>query len=289
LQPFSVRYEAKYDVEVLQPIIECEGHLPDGMSDDTAREMAWIELESLLTEARVPYMIERAKEIKKENPDEKIIVYTDYKSAGIVDQLQVAFRDAGFRVGLFTGDDKSGWVNDVGTDADGNKILENPFKQGKLDVLIATRTFQVGVDGAQEVCNTIFFNGFVWNDTDFEQIKGRLVRTGQTKDKVHVYLFFTTLEGFRFDYEVKYLRVLRKRALGDLIKDGRLPKDVSLGVEEQKVIAIDEILSNRRSGFPSKEKLQELHARRAEDQIKTELEELKKEYPNANFELGDDD
>ena len=285
IQPFSIRYEAKYDIEVLQPIVECAGYLPDEMSDETARETSWIDFESFLTEIRTPFMLKKMREIREKNPDEKFVIYTHYVSSGIVDQLQIAFRNAGYRVGLFTGEDKTGWIEEKGVNEEGKRIYGEPFKEGKLDVLIASRTFQVGVDGAQGVCRNIFFNGFVWTDTEFEQTKGRLVRSGQDSKRVYVHMFFATVNGFKYDHEVKYLRVLRKRALGDLCRDGRLPKDVSLGEKKEKENAIEKILVNRRSGFPTKEALNQMHSEEAQREVKTQLEELKKQYPNANFDL----
>ena len=288
-QPFSLRYEAKYDIDIEQPITECFGFLPDEMSDDTARETPFIQLETFLTEVRIPYMLKKFREIREKNPNEKLVLYTHYVGAGIIDKLQTAFINAGYRTGVFYGEDKSGWVKEVGKDFEGKPINEYPFKEGKLDVLIAGRTFQIGVDGAQYVCKNIFFNGFVWTPPEFEQTKGRLIRSGQSEKKVYVHMFFATVNNFRYDYEVKFLRVLRKQAMGDLCKDGRLPKDVALGEEKEKAKAIEKMLQNRKSGFPTKEKLKEMHAEEAQKQIKTELDELQKKFPKATFDLGEGD
>ena len=286
-QPFSLRYEAKYDIDIEQPITECFGFLPDEMSDDTARETPFIQLESFLTEVRIPYMLKKFREIREKNPNEKLVLYTHYVGAGIIDKLQTAFINAGYRTGVFYGEDKSGWVKEVGKDFEGKPINEYPFKEGKLDVLIAGRTFQIGVDGAQYVCKNIFFNGFVWTPPEFEQTKGRLIRSGQSEKKVYVHMFFATVNNFRYDYEVKFLRVMRKQAMGDLCKDGRLPKDVALGEEKEKAKAIEKMLENRRSGFPTKERLKEMHSEEAQKQIKTELDELQKKFPKATFDLGE--
>jgi len=272
--PYSVRYEPKYDIDVLQKPILCEGFVPDTMSQETGMKMSFLEWESFFTSIRIPYMLKTAKKIIEKDPKAKIMIYTDWRRGGIQDQLETAFRDAGFKVGLYTGDDKSGMEIDMGK-VGGHRKYYNPFVEGDINVLIATRAVAVGKDGIQTVCNHVFFNGLVWTWTDFEQIRGRLVRTGSMFSKVFVHLFLARVNEVDFDYEVKFLRIMRKKALGDCIRDGRLPKEFKMPKQKElKLDYIKKMFENRLSGFPTKEKIQEEQAEEAKQAIEEEVDKM---------------
>ncbi len=281
--PYSVRYEPKYDIDVVQTPIICEGYLPDSMSDETKSELSFLEIEQYLTEARIPKMVERAKQIFKDDPEARILIYSDMKT-GIVDKIGEAFTDhPEFKVGYFTGDNKAGMIEDLGT-VDGRRKYRNPFIKGDVNILIATRAIAVGIDGIQKVCNHIFFNGLVWTWADFEQIRGRLVRTGHFSKKVYVDLFFATLDGYAYDLNMKYKRIIRKKGLGEIIRDGRLPKEVSTGVtDKEKEEAIKNMIKNRRSGFPTREELERKHAEIATSQMTKDIENLSEDFPTEEL------
>ena len=272
--PYSVRYEPKYDIDVIQKPIFCEGFLPDTMSLESALDLEWLEWESMFTSFRIPKMIADAKKIIEKDPNAKILVYSEYRGAGIEDQLQVAFRDAGFRVGMYTGDDKTGFQVDLGT-VGGKRKYYNPFVKGDVNVLIGTKAIAVGVDGIQEVCNHIFFNGLVWTWADFEQVRGRLVRSGSNFKKVYVHLYFARCNTVDFDYEVKFKRIKRKKALGDCLRDGRLPKEYES--PKSSVLRkqwVEKLFEERQTGFPTKEELTEKQAEEARKTIEKDLERL---------------
>ncbi len=282
LLPYSVRFEQKYDIDIIQKPIVCEGFLPDNMSEETGQKLSWLEIEQIATKYRIPPMLEEAKRIMKEDPNAKILIYTDLKT-GIIDQLVEAFGEhKEFKIGIFSGDDKTGMVKDLGF-VDGKRKFFNPFVKGDVNLLIATRSIAVGIDGIQSVCNHIFFNGLVWTWADFEQIRGRLVRTGQIKDKVFVNMFFSTINGYPYDLNLKYKRIIRKKGLGELVRDGRLPKDIDTGVTKQeKKDFIETCFKNRISGFPTKEELELKHSEIAQQQIETDVEELQEEFPEID-------
>ena len=70
----------------------------------------------------------------------------------------------GWKVGFYTGDDKTG--------------LEG-FLNGDIDVLIGSSAIGTGVDGLQQVCNRLIVNVLPWTAAEFEQLKGRIYRQGQ--------------------------------------------------------------------------------------------------------------
>lgn len=283
LLPYSVRFEQKYDIDIIQKPVVCEGFLPDNMSEETAQSLSWLDIEQISTKYRIPEMVKEAKAIMKKDPTSKILIYTDLKT-GIIDQLVEAFGEhKEFKVGMFHGDDKTGMVLDMG-EVDGKRKFFNPFVKGDVNVLIATRSIAVGIDGIQTVCNHIFFNGLVWTWADFEQIRGRLVRTGQKKDKVYVHMFFASINGYPYDLNLKYKRILRKKGLGELVRDGRLPKDIETGItKREKKEFIKTCFKNRISGFPTKEELEMKHASVAQRQIQTDVEELQEEFPEVDL------
>lgn len=289
LLPYSVRFEQKYDIDIIQTPVVCEGFLPDSMSEDTAQSLSWLDIEQISTKYRIPEMIKEAKEIMKKDAKSKILIYTDLKT-GIVDQLVEAFSEhKEFKVGLFHGDDKTGMVLDMG-EIDGKRKFFNPFVKGDVNVLIATRSIAVGIDGIQTICNHIFFNGLVWTWADFEQIRGRLVRTGQKKDKVYVHMFFATLNGYPYDLNLKYKRILRKKGLGELVRDGRLPKDIETGItKREKKEFIKTCFKNRISGFPTKEELELKHSQVAQKQIESEVEEIQEKFPEIDLGGSNDE
>jgi len=259
--PVSLNHVKRYNIKTKgkdEPIT-VEGFLPDYYTDEQIRKLSYLELDQIATKYRIPKIIELLKKCKG-----KSVIYSYYRT-GVINQIQEALSkeinpETGepYRVGFYTGLDKSGMVRKTGkVDVDGNEIIENPFILGEIDVLIATRAFGVGFDGVQEVCNNIFFNGFVFTYGDFEQIIGRLIRSGQFSDTVNVYLIFAKLNGVAFDYELKYLRVKAKKSLGDCIKHGTLPKRIRIGKQDkQRKRALDTMLKNKISGFPTKEKVE---------------------------------
>ena len=83
---------------------------------------------------------------------------------GIDRLLRDALVEDGWKVGFYTGEDKSG--------LDG-------FLEGDVDVLIGSSAIGTGVDGLQQVCNRLIVNVLPWTAAEFEQLKGRIYRQGQ--------------------------------------------------------------------------------------------------------------
>jgi superfamily II DNA or RNA helicase/septum formation topological specificity factor MinE len=112
-------------------------------------------LEQILTRARLPVI--------REQIQPKTLIYTHYVQ-GIDKLLRDALENDGWKVGFYTGDDKSG--------------LEG-FLNGNIDVLIGSSAIATGVDGLQQVCNRLILNVLPWTHAEFEQLIGRIYRQGQ--------------------------------------------------------------------------------------------------------------
>jgi hypothetical protein len=98
------------------------------------------------------------------------LVYTHYVD-GMVAPARAHFEDLGYRVGVYTGSDKSGL---------------DPFRHGELDVLIGSKAVGTGVDGLQWVCDNLVFLSLPWTGAEYEQVVGRVHRQGSAFGKVRV-------------------------------------------------------------------------------------------------------
>jgi superfamily II DNA or RNA helicase len=158
-----------------------------------------LSIEKFLTDARIPEIIRLI--------DGQTIIYTEYVE-DIVRKISEAVENAGFAFALYTGYDRSGLTK---------------FLNKKVQVLIASRPLSVGVDGLQHICNRLILNTLPWTNAQYQQLLGRLVRKGQIRDVVHVYLIKASIGGYEYD-ELKWKRIQFKRTLADCAVDGVLPE-----------------------------------------------------------------
>jgi hypothetical protein len=156
-------------------------------------------IEKVLTDTRI---LEIVKLI-----DGQSIIYTEYVE-DIVGKISKAVENAGYTFALYTGYDRSGLKR---------------FLDKKVQVLIASRPLSVGVDGLQHICSRLIINTLPWTNAQYQQLLGRLVRKGQIRDVVHVYLIKASIGGYQYD-ELKWKRIQFKRTLADCAVDGVLPE-----------------------------------------------------------------
>jgi hypothetical protein len=160
-------------------------------------------LEQVLTRARLPVI--------RAHVTPKTLIYTHYVQ-GIDRQLWEALVADGWKVAFFTGEDKSG--------LDG-------FLEGDVDVLIGSSAIGTGVDGLQRVCNRLIVNVLPWTAAEFEQLKGRIYRQGQSRENVDIILplTFAEISGQRWSWCVSKMQRLRfKKSIADAAVDGVVPE-----------------------------------------------------------------
>jgi hypothetical protein len=160
-------------------------------------------LERILTRARLPVI--------RAHIQPRTLVYTHYVQ-GIDRLLRDALVEDGWKVGFYTGDDKSG--------LDG-------FLEGDVDVLIGSSAIGTGVDGLQRVCNRLIVNVLPWTAAEFEQLKGRIYRQGQTRSAVTMILPLTYAEvhGEHWSWCASKMQRLRfKKSIADAAVDGVVPE-----------------------------------------------------------------
>jgi hypothetical protein len=162
-----------------------------------------LQLEKILTVARLPVI--------RQHIQPKTLIYTHYIQ-GIDRILRDALVNDGWKVGFYTGEDKSG--------------LEG-FLNGKIDVLIGSSAIGTGVDGLQHVCNQLIVNVLPWTHAEFEQLKGRIYRQGQTRDtvKMVIPLTYATVNSQRWSWcDSKMQRLKFKKSIADAAVDGIVPE-----------------------------------------------------------------
>ena len=203
LVSLGTRWVPKYDAELEQ----CEVPIDcaDAIEEIRAlgRAGSPLALEQILTRVRLPII---RREVRR-----KTLLYTHYLQ-GIEGPLRDALTADGWRVGFFTGDDKSG--------LDG-------FLRGDVDVLIGSSAIGTGVDGLQDVCERLIVNVLPWTNAEFEQLKGRIYRQGQRAEKVTVIvpLTFASVNGERWSWcESKMRRLKFKKSIADAAVDGVVPE-----------------------------------------------------------------
>jgi superfamily II DNA or RNA helicase len=192
---YQLRYEQR-EIEV-----DCAPFLDEIRALGTAGTP--LALEQVLTRARLP--------IIRAHVEPKTLIYTHYVQ-GIDRQLRHALEADGWKVAFYTGEDKSG--------LDG-------FLEGDVDVLIGSSAIGTGVDGLQRVCNRLIVNVLPWTAAEFEQLKGRVYRQGQSRENVTliVPLTYAEVNGQRWSWCASKMQRLRfKKSIADAAVDGVVPE-----------------------------------------------------------------
>ncbi len=199
---YGIRYRPQYaqTIETEMKDIQGSDYLPQLAR---IRKGAILELERVLLDAKMETIIASLKK--------GTLVYTHYLT-GLVTPLRQAIEKAGFKVGVFTGEDKSGL-----------KL----FTAGKVDVLIGSAPVGTGVDGLQYVCNRMIVVSLPWTSAEYEQLIGRLYRQGSVFEKVEVIVPQVILEhnGDIWSWDkMRMNRIQYKKTLADAAMDGVIPE-----------------------------------------------------------------
>jgi len=198
LSTISIRELPKYFADVDTQTVEVIAKKPTEISVRHLKSNP-LAIEKFLTDARIPEIVKLI--------EGQTIIYTEYVE-DIIQQLSTAVHNVGYSYALYTGFDRSGLTR---------------FLNKKVQVLIASRPLSVGVDGLQHICNRLIINTLPWTNAQYQQLVGRLVRKGQIRDVVQVFLVKASIGGYQYD-ELKWKRIQFKRTLADCAVDGRLPE-----------------------------------------------------------------
>jgi len=201
LVTYGIRYVPQYEQQLNVTIkeIDCSDLLAEIRDHPSL-----LALEAILTKAKIPLMLEQLRP--------HTIIYTHYRRAGIETMLYEAITQQGFKVGFFNGESKNG--------------LED-FKNGDIDVLIASSCVGTGIDGLQQVCNRLIINCLPWTHAEYKQLIGRLHRQGQVYSHVDVIipLTYAMVNGERWSWcESRWKRIQFKKSIADAAVDGDIPE-----------------------------------------------------------------
>jgi len=201
----SIRQIPNYKISVNRHYVEVEADKPPGISLATLHRYP-LAIEQFLTSARIPEIIKRI--------NGPTIIYSEYVGTSlpghprIIDKIAESVENAGFSYGFYTGE---------------NHLGLQQFKDKKIQVLIASRPISTGIDGLQSVCTNLIFNTLPWTHALYQQIIGRIVRTGQGKNVVDIHHIKASIGGYPYD-QTKLDRLKFKRTLADCAVDGLLPE-----------------------------------------------------------------
>lgn len=190
-----------YRLNIITEDVDCSSFIPE--IGQKCLDGNMLDLEIILTKAKIPFIIKNLRA--------KTIIYTHYVD-GIISLLQDAIEQKGWKVGIFTGENKDG--------------LET-FVDGDTDILLASSCAGTGVDGLQKVCNRLIINSLPWTHAGFQQLKGRIYRQGQKRDHVDVLvpITFANINGNRWSWcESRWKRILFKKSIADAAVDGVIPE-----------------------------------------------------------------
>lgn len=225
----GVRYIPNYSMELIKKNIEV---VNNGIAEDLKNvgKHKITDMESILLKAKLKSIIEVTKP--------GTIIYSYYVE-GMVPMLVKAVQEAGFKVGVFNGDDKTG--------------LEL-FKKGKVDVLIGSSALGTGVNGLQYVCNRLIIACLPWTSAAYEQLLGRIYRQGSKYKEVEVFIPQVVLDDNGVDWswdKQRESRIQYKRTLADAAVDGAIPEanlvNPTLMLSEAKK-TLDEWIARLESG-----------------------------------------
>lgn len=150
----------------------------------------------------------------------KTVIFTEYVQ-DIVLPLSKLVEEAGFTVGIYTGEEKL-------AKSAGYRDALHEFTNGDTDVLIASiRTLATGVDGLQYVSNNIVFASLPWTSTDYDQAVGRFDREGFVFDRLDIHIpktYILLSTGDEWSWcESKLRRLENKRDIAKAAVDGEIP------------------------------------------------------------------
>jgi superfamily II DNA or RNA helicase len=209
LMVYGFRYRPRYELEMRTKIVPTtHNELLSPLRNVGSNVLA---VEQLL----LPAKLEAVRDYCRKGT----VVYTHY-----VDEMVAPIRryleDMGFKVGLYTGSDKSG--------------LE-PFLEGEVDILIGTRPVGTGLDGLQSVCDRLVMISLPWTGAEYEQIVGRIRRQGSAFGEVEIVVPQIMLdhEGDTWSWDRGRMACIQyKRTLSDCAVDGYIPETVRISPDE---------------------------------------------------------
>ena len=207
------RYVPNYGININKKILTCNGNdLIENIIHLDASNIS--EIETLL--------IKKKMNLVKNDIKPKTIIYTQFVS-NIVNTIKQELDDIGLTYGEFTGRIDS---------EERDEIVKNDFKNGKIDVLIASSPISTGVDGLQKITNRMIIMSMPWTSAEYQQLIGRINRQGSIFNTVEVIIPQVVInmnngEDWSWD-RYRYNIVENKKTLFDAVVDGIFVKKLEI-------------------------------------------------------------
>ena len=210
--------EKSDDPEIIQ--IDCSHRIDDIIES----RHSLLAMERILLHEKIPFIIKNLK--FRKDTGKGTIIYI-HLVGQLADMLQVALREAGYIVDVYSGLES----------ADTRSKVKQDFIHGNTDVLIASSPISTGVDGLQKICDTMIIPILPWTSAEFKQLQARIKRFGQLSPIVRFLIpqAFIEHDGQRWSIdEARWGKILFKQSLGDILTDGNIPPEAFLSVEKIK-------------------------------------------------------
>jgi len=223
----GLRYRPRYEIEITTDTLTV---VRNELVDDLRAGEGVLQLEQTL----LPPKLELVR------PDIRpgTLIYTHYVD-GMVYPVRSFVERMGYRVGLYTGGDKTG--------------LED-FLTGRVDVLIGSKPVGTGLDGLQTRCDQIIMLSLPWTSAEYEQIVGRVRRQGSAFGSVRIVVPQVNLDhdGDVWSWDGRRMDTIRfKRTLSDCALDGSIPEVARISpkeLEERGRVALEKWIERVRGG-----------------------------------------
>ena len=143
----------------------------------------------------------------------RTIIYTQFIKE-IVPNIRKELKDRRFTYREYTGEVESAERKDIIT----------RFANKEFDVILASSPISTGVDGLQEICDTIIVMSLPWTNAEYTQLIGRINRQGSKFTSVNIIIPQLTIKTNNEEWcwdEMRYKIIKNKKTLSDAVVDGR--------------------------------------------------------------------
>lgn len=145
-----------------------------------------------------------------------VLIYSHY-TTGFIQPIREFVESKGFTTAIYSGNNE-----------DSRDFELERFKNGEVDILIASDPINTGVDGLQEVCDTMILITLPWTNADFEQLMARIYRMGMDKDVIVKIIIPQVIvkdaDGKDWSWDKQRYEVIKsKKTLADCVIDGVIP------------------------------------------------------------------
>ena len=203
------RYKPKYSNEIKiltsNNCKELEIRCNNLMS--TIKHSSYMDVEKML----INYKLDSLKSFLKKG----LVIYTHYTDGGrILQKIADYVNKQGFTCGKYS-------------DNEDRDTERKKFIKGETDILIASDPITTGVDGLQNVCDTLFIFTLPWTNAIFEQLVGRIYRQGMHDNScVKIIIPQVTIKQTTrlWSWDIQRFDLINsKKTLADCVTDGVIP------------------------------------------------------------------